>query len=1157
MNTRLLIPWLLCVSATVAVAAEKNATAGRRLEVLFFGAPTEAHPGHDPITRYRVIKRNLGTEGINFTYSENPAEVFNPQTLEHFDALMMYGNWEQKGSMPAAQLKALTAYVESGHGFLPIHCASACYGGSPEFVRLVGGRFQSHTTGEFEPQTINSSHPVTQGLPAMRAWDETYVHDQHGQDRTILQVRDQEPWTWVREQGKGRVFYTASGHDHRVWDRSEFHALLKNAIYWSVGTKAYQQLQALKLPKLETEAMELPGYKERRLITQGQKPLSPTDSLKMAQVPPGFEISLFASEPDIVNPISVTWDARGRAYVLQSVDYPNNLHENRMGNDKITICEDTDHDGRADKFTLFADQLSIPSSVCYVNGGILCTNASEILFLRDTDGDGRADVRQTVISGFGVFDTHAGVSNLRYGMDQWVYATVGYSGFDGTVGGDKWKFSSGVFRFRPDGSKLEFLQSTTNNTWGLGFTADFDVLGSTANGNPSWYHSLSRERYAAFSLDQPKTPRTDDNPIFNPSSNDIRQVDQFERYTAGAGHSFYNATRFPKEYQQRIAFVCEPTGKLVGKFEFEPKGAGFVSKQSPNNLYNSADAWSGPVAAEVGPDGAVWICDWYNLIIQHNPTPRKDNAGMDAKNGKGNAYETPVRDTKLGRVFRVYPKGSKNDAMPQFDPKKPLSYLEGLSHPNMLWRDCAQAEVIFAGAKSLAPQLKTLVKQGGVAAGHALGILVAWDLADDETLSSALRGKSVAAKRVALAQTSKLAPHAEVLIALFEDAVTKKDGLALKDLLVAFSYAPENALIAKALAAVVKNADLHLLEDPVLADAWQMAARQHQKAVLAFFEHDDAANATPPPAKNMLENADFSQISEGKPKGWNLNIYGGDPKNVTLSADPNGGRNGSAALKITSNVSVDAGAGQEVAVAKNTRYRFSAWVRTDNVVKAGGLGALLNAHGDNKSTSVEGTKDWTPVSFEFDSGDRDRILLHCLFGGYGGATGTAWWDDASLIPLGSKASYLVALDQLRQFQPDTAGGSARVIKRFEASSELIKRAELVYNRTCAACHQPDGKGTPGVFPPLDGSEWVINDVGVPIKVVLKGLQGPVTVKGTTYVNAMPAHVDLSDQEIADVLTYVRQSWSNDAPPVKPEQVQGFRASLKSRTAPFTAQELGK
>src|SRR5690606_14325515 len=120
------------------------------LEVLFFGAPTAAHPGHDPITRYRVLKKGLGMEGINLTYMEDPAAVFREDTLERYDALLMYGNWEQNGVMSAGQLKALTDYVEGGGGFLPIHCASACYGGSPEFVKLVGAKFRSHGGEEFK-----------------------------------------------------------------------------------------------------------------------------------------------------------------------------------------------------------------------------------------------------------------------------------------------------------------------------------------------------------------------------------------------------------------------------------------------------------------------------------------------------------------------------------------------------------------------------------------------------------------------------------------------------------------------------------------------------------------------------------------------------------------------------------------------------------------------------------------------------------------------------------------------------------------------------------------------------------------------------------------------------------------------------------------------
>ncbi|MFP6865157.1 MAG: ThuA domain-containing protein, partial [Roseibacillus sp.] len=239
------IPLLLTlILAAVAVGApliipQKES---RRLEVLFFGAPTRNHAGHDPITRYRVLKKHLGNDGINLTYIEDPAAALNAGTLQKFDAILMYGNWAQRGSMPAAQEKALVDFVEGGGGFLPIHCASACYGKSEPFVKLVGGVFKSHGGGEFSPKTTNDTHEITKGYEGFEAWDETYVHERHGTDRTILQERDGEPWTWIRSQGKGRVFYTASGHDHRVWDQPNFHDLLVRAIYWSVGNEAKGKL---------------------------------------------------------------------------------------------------------------------------------------------------------------------------------------------------------------------------------------------------------------------------------------------------------------------------------------------------------------------------------------------------------------------------------------------------------------------------------------------------------------------------------------------------------------------------------------------------------------------------------------------------------------------------------------------------------------------------------------------------------------------------------------------------------------------------------------------------------------------------------------------------------------------------------------------------
>jgi uncharacterized protein len=1151
----------------------------RRLEVLFLGAPTSNHPAHDPVERYRVVRKHLGVDGINFTYTESLDDL-RPEVLNRFDSLMLYGNWS---TLSKDQEKALVDYVESGHGFLPIHCASACFEKSDAYGKLVGGHFKSHGTAVFRTKIVEPQHPIMKGYKDFETWDETYVHDRLTSDRTLLQQREEEPWTWVRTQGKGRIFYTAYGHDMRCWDQPEFNDLLRRGILWSVNDATRAKLYALKLPKLETEPMELPGYKQRKLITEGQKPLSPEESMKLAQVPNGFELSLFASEPDIINPIYVNWDERGRAFVVQTVDYPNNLQAKNLGHDSIKICEDTNGDGKADKFTVFADKLSIPTSLTFANGGVICTNATEMLFLKDTDGDDKADVRQVLFSGFNPGDTHAGVSNLRYGLDNWVYATIGYSGFEGDVGGERKKFSTGVFRFRPDGSKLEFLQNTTNNTWGLGFTSDFDIIGSTANGNPSWYVTYPKEAYASAGLDQPKTPRADNNPLFFPISMDIRQVDQFDRYTAGAGHAFVTSTRMPESYRDKMAFVCEPSGKLVGSFEVSRAGSGFVARQSPNNLYSSADAWSGPVCAEEGPDGAVWICDWYNLIIQHNPTPSKASAGLDAKNGKGNAYETPVRDTKLGRIYRVYPKGSKNEAEPKLDIKTPASLVSALKHPNLFWRLQAQRLIVENQIKSLAPALKEIVTSNGPGALQAYQSLNGLGALDDDAAKAALTSSSRGLRRAAISAASGTALADSTLR---DGVIQAADARELGEILVAFAKVQPSDQIGSAILATLEARRADISKDAALRDAWQIAARRHAVPILVSAATKPADSTAKPIAKpNLLPNPDFSGKAGEAPSDWSPRVYGGKKDDVEMIL-ADGGRNGGTCLKITAKGPVDAGAGAEIAVKPNTRYLLSGWIKADNLQPRGGMGALFNIHGkEPKTQATNGNRDWTQFQIEFNTDNDQEILIHCLFGGYGAAVGTAFFDDVSLTEIGDAsptdvitplASFLASkgtpeqkkavVDAFAKRNDDfgksiiaTIGAAPSVetpmVRKFKPDPAVHKRGAEVYARTCIACHGPDGKGVPGAFPPLDGAEWPVGDVTIPIRILLAGLQGPIEVKGQKFQNVMPPHVDLKDEEIADVLTYVRQSWSNDAASVEAATVKKVRADNAARKTPWTADEL--
>src|SRR5690606_34900771 len=240
---------------------------------------------------------------------------------------------------------------------------------------------------------------------------------------------------------EGKVFYTAYGHDERTWGNPRFQELVANGVLWAVSDKAKERLARLDIPVPTFEDAEIPNYEQRDPAPKFQHALSPEQSQKLVQVPVDFELQLFASEPDIINPIAMAWDQKGRLFVIETVDYPNEVRdEEGEGNDRIKILEDTNGDGKADKVTVFADGLNIPTSLTFANGGVIVAMAPHFLFLKDTDGDDKADVREKIITGWGKSDTHAGPSNLKYGLDNKVWGVLGYAGFEGTVSGKDLSF---------------------------------------------------------------------------------------------------------------------------------------------------------------------------------------------------------------------------------------------------------------------------------------------------------------------------------------------------------------------------------------------------------------------------------------------------------------------------------------------------------------------------------------------------------------------------------------------------------------------------------------------------------------------------------------------------------------------------------------------
>jgi putative membrane-bound dehydrogenase-like protein len=879
-RTRCLAILLSCLAVTVSARLADAA----ELTLLFLG--DNGH--HRPADRFQQIEPVLNQRGIELTYTDNMNSL-QPDTLNQYDGLIVFANIDE---IEPAQAAALLRYVASGKGFIPLHCATYCFRNSPEVVALMGGQFKRHGTGVFATELAATEHPIMKGFRGFTSWDESYIHQLHNEEnRTVLEYRvegpqddgqTREPWTWVRTHGEGRVFYTAWGHDERTWGQPGFQNLIERGIRWACGASLsevpdFADANHFNIPEMtplrtDVKAFEyvdvgpkIPNYTPgEKWGVQGdprttmQQPLPAEESIKHYVTPVDFEMEIFASDPELGGkPIAMNWDERGRLWVCETYDYPNELQPEGKGHDRIRICEDTDGNGRADKFTIFAEQLSIPTAIVIYRGGAIVQNGIETLFLKDTDGDDKADVRKVLISNWTLGDTHGGVSNFQYGMDNWVWAMQGYNNSTPVIDGvEQQSFRMGFFRFRlsntdpPSVTDLEFIRSTNNNTWGLGFSEEGLVFGSTANHNPSVYMPIANRYYEQVRGWSPEQLGSiADTFLFKPITDRVRQVDQFGGYTAGAGHSLYTARTYPSTWWNRTAFVCGPTGHLVGAFELRRDGADFHST-SPCNLVASDDEWSAPIMAEVGPDGNVWVLDWYNYIVQHNPTPH----GFET--GKGNAYESDLRDKKYGRIYRVVYKGDQGQQeaciAPSLQAASPSELVAELKHPTMLWRKHAQRLLVERGQLDVTPELIALVNDESmdsiglnVGAMHALwtlkGLGALEDTADEsfQAAGNALSHPSAGVRRnaVAVLPLAKVSSAAIISLGLLRDSdaqVRLAAALALADM-------PEDNNAGQAIAELVREPKT--TDDHWLADSLTTAAAAHATPFLLALAKAEAQQA--------------------------------------------------------------------------------------------------------------------------------------------------------------------------------------------------------------------------------------------------------------------------------------------------------------------------
>ncbi|MCA9246401.1 MAG: HEAT repeat domain-containing protein [Planctomycetales bacterium] len=434
--------------------------------------------------------------------------------------------------------------------------------------------------------------------------------------------------------------------DRRIWDLAQ-------------GKQTPAEIDDSNLPPL-------PNVSEARGANRW---MSAADEFKAFKIDPRFDVNLFAGEeefPDIAAPIQMRWDARGRLWVSCSTTYPH-VYPGAEPNDKLVILEDTDGDGRADKSSVFADDLHIPLSFEFGDGGVYVSEMPNLTFLKDTDGDGKADLRRIVLSGFGTEDSHHALHDFVWTPDGDLIfrESIFHHSQVETPYGPVRQQNSGWFRFRPRDQRLiSFGSYPSTNPWGV----TFDDWGQ---------HVASHPIYAAafHSLDPPY-------PQQHPGPAGLRA------YSGTCGHEFVDFATFPPELQGGfIKARYKPTNRIEihnwreGEFGYDEE---YVS-----DLIFSTNLSFIPVDIGYGPRGALYVCDWYNPIKGHAQYSLRDER----------------RDRHSGRIWRITTKGLPLEEPPKIAGAPIVELLELLQRPEYRVRYWAKRELRERNAQEVAAAL--------------------------------------------------------------------------------------------------------------------------------------------------------------------------------------------------------------------------------------------------------------------------------------------------------------------------------------------------------------------------------------------------------------------------------------------------------------------
>lgn len=590
-------------------------------------------------------------------------------------------------------------------------------------------------------------------------------------------------------------------------------------------------------------------------------PYTAEEEQKRLKVPPGFRVELVAAEPEVIDPVAMTFDESGRIYAVEMRDYP--MGDGPAG--RVRMMEDKDGDGRYESSTVFADNLKLPNGVMRWRKGILVTSTPDIIYLEDTDGDGKADIRKVMLTGFASQNPQLRLNGPQYGYDNWVYvaytrryASRRYAKEFGDIGGPlhfvdrpdakPLDSHSRDIRFHPDRGRIEALAGYSQFGWGFNEVGDRFVVwnsdhvrhvpvdAATVDRNP--YQTIANpwESVSDHKAQSTVYPITE-----NPQHIHDSQVGQF---TSSCGFSIYTGANLPADFQN-CSFTCEPVHNLVHRDILKPKGGTYVASRAyeKSEFLAGTDSWFRPVFTMTGPDGALYVVDLYRPSVEHPEfVPPELLKDLDF-----------TTKPNRGRIWRVVHESPAKRAKPTLDKASDAELVKSLADPNLWWRSNAQRLLVDRKSTGAAAEIEKMAADGATPYGrmHALWTLDGLGLLKSDRIAAAMSDSAPVVRRHAIRLTATR-PEDKTLRAKVVSLADDKSPQVRYEAAMFIAGFPE----AEAFPHLKKI----VLQDP--ADSWlqTVALSSARERPLAWFQ---TAISQPEPNASFAERAAMLTANRG------------------------------------------------------------------------------------------------------------------------------------------------------------------------------------------------------------------------------------------------------------------------------------------------------